>query len=56
MEKRNYRPITGERSSFRSGPPRESEETNKLIFGLRPIMEALEAGKDIEKIYLQKNI
>lgn len=32
--------------------PRESKEEGQMIYGLRPVMEALEAGKEIEKIYL----
>lgn len=54
MEKRNFRPVGGNRPQR----PRfsDDEEQNTLIFGLRPILEALEAGKDIEKIYLQKNL
>lgn len=31
---------------------RESREEGQMIYGLRPVMEALEAGKEIEKIYL----
>lgn len=32
--------------------PRDSREAGQMIYGLRPVMEALEAGKEIEKIYL----
>ncbi len=28
---------------------------NNLIFGLRPVIEAIEAGRQIEKIYVKKN-
>jgi len=31
---------------------RESREEGQMIYGLRPVMEALESGKEIEKIYL----
>ena len=27
--------------------------TTHLIFGIRPVLEALEAGKDIDKIFVQ---
>lgn len=27
-----------------------------MIFGLRPIIEALEAGRDLEKVFVQKNL
>jgi 23S rRNA (guanosine2251-2'-O)-methyltransferase len=50
MEKRNYREIGNRR------PPFKKDNTDKIemIFGLRPILEALAAGKTIERIYLQK--
>jgi 23S rRNA (guanosine2251-2'-O)-methyltransferase len=49
MEKRNYS------RELNSRPPRR-EKTDKIemIFGLRPILEALSAGKGLERIYLQK--
>ena len=28
---------------------------NKMIFGLHSIIEAIEAGKDIEKIYIKRD-
>ena len=31
-------------------------EKNEMIFGLRAIMEALEAGKDIDKILVKKDL
>lgn len=27
---------------------------NNLIFGIRPVAEAIEAGKQIEKLYIRK--
>ena len=27
---------------------------NNLIFGIRPVVEAIESGREIEKIYLRK--
>lgn len=30
--------------------------TTHLIFGIRPVLEALEAGKDIDKIFVQKGL
>ena len=29
-------------------------EKKNMIFGLRPIIEAIEAGKQLEKVYLKK--
>ena len=49
MEKRNY---TG-RVNFRENRPAKTEKI-EMIFGLRPILEALAAGKGLERIYLQK--
>ena len=41
------------RPSYKSNSrPRDSREAGQMIYGLRPVMEALEAGKEIEKIYL----
>ena len=41
------------RPSYKSNHrPRESREEGQMIYGLRPVMEALEAGKELEKIYL----
>ena len=38
-----------------SRPPRQHKEDKiEMIFGLRPILEALHAGKGLERIYLQK--
>ena len=31
-------------------------EKNQIIYGLRPVMEAIKAGKQIDKIYLQSNL
>lgn len=31
-------------------------QTHHLIFGIRPVIEALEAGKDIDKIFIQKGL
>ena len=33
----------------------DKPEQGNYIFGLRPIMEAIEAGKEIEKVYLKKD-
>jgi 23S rRNA (guanosine2251-2'-O)-methyltransferase len=51
MEKRNYRELGNRRpGGFRNDPADKIE----MIFGLRPILEALAAGKTLERIYLQK--
>ncbi len=31
-------------------------EKNQIIYGLRPVMEAIKAGKQIDKIYFQSNL
>lgn len=31
-------------------------ERNEYIFGIRAVMEAIEAGKDIDKIYIKKDL
>lgn len=49
MEKRNY----SGRVNYRA-PRRDQSEEIQMIFGLRPITEALLAGKGLERIYLQK--
>ena len=49
MEKRNY----SRGVNFRA-PSREKTDKIEMIFGLRPILEALSAGKGLERIYLQK--
>jgi len=49
MEKRNY----SRGVNFRA-PSREKADKIEMIFGLRPILEALGAGKGLERIYLQK--
>ena len=52
MEKRYNREIGGGRpSGFRN---KREDEKIEMIFGLRPILEALAAGKTLERIYLQK--
>ncbi|MGV3540903.1 MAG: 23S rRNA (guanosine(2251)-2'-O)-methyltransferase RlmB [Rufibacter sp.] len=55
MENRNYRDKEGgarPRKFF--GPPKVDKM--EMIFGLRPILEALHAGKTLEKIYLLKGV
>ncbi|GEO03073.1 23S rRNA (guanosine(2251)-2'-O)-methyltransferase RlmB [Adhaeribacter aerolatus] len=49
MEKRNYTRGVNPR-----GPRRDNADNIQMIFGLRPITEALLAGKGLERIYLQK--
>ena len=31
-------------------------EKNQMVYGLRPVMEAIKAGKQIDKIYFQSNL
>ncbi len=51
MESRSNRHIGGNRYS---GPRQPREDKIEMIFGLRPIIEAMLAGKVLEKIFLQK--
>ncbi|WP_114778400.1 23S rRNA (guanosine(2251)-2'-O)-methyltransferase RlmB [Botryobacter ruber] len=51
MESRNSRNVNS-----RYGSPRAPKEDKiEMIFGLRPIIEAMLAGKTLEKIFLQKS-
>lgn len=34
----------------------EKKESNQMVFGIRPVIEALEAGKELESLYLQKGL
>lgn len=36
--------------------PRKRPETNSLIFGIHPVLEAIEAGKELEKVYVKKGM
>ncbi len=31
-------------------------KNDQMIFGIRPVMEALEAGKEVDRILLQKGL
>ncbi|QHL89005.1 23S rRNA (guanosine(2251)-2'-O)-methyltransferase RlmB [Nibribacter ruber] len=54
MENRNYKDRDGgRRPNFHKQPKVDKME---MVFGLRPILEALHAGKTLEKIYLQKGV
>lgn len=43
-----------ERREYRES--REEREQNELLFGLRPVIEAIHAGKEIEKLFLQEGL
>ncbi|PVY43783.1 23S rRNA (guanosine(2251)-2'-O)-methyltransferase RlmB [Pontibacter virosus] len=51
MESRNNKFVGGNRYS---GPRTPKEDKMEMIFGLRPIIEAMLAGKVLEKIFVQK--
>lgn len=34
----------------------EKRESNQLIFGIRPIIEAIESGKELESLFIQKGL
>ena len=36
--------------------PQRPKENNEFIFGIRAVIEAIKAGKDIESIYIQRGI
>jgi 23S rRNA (guanosine2251-2'-O)-methyltransferase len=40
--------------TYNSRPPRG--ESNQMVFGIRAVVEAIRAGKEIESIYLQRGI
>lgn len=45
----------GEGSFKKTSEGREKkEEANKLIFGIRPVIEAIRSGKEVEKIFFQQ--
>ncbi|MCC3159205.1 23S rRNA (guanosine(2251)-2'-O)-methyltransferase RlmB [Hymenobacter sp. 15J16-1T3B] len=49
------RPLNERRPDYKKYPPRQAQDRSiEMVFGLRPIMEALQAGKTLEKIYLLK--
>ncbi len=35
---------------------RESREEDTMIFGIRPVIEAIDAGKEIERVFIQRDI
>jgi 23S rRNA (guanosine2251-2'-O)-methyltransferase len=48
MEKRKYNKIGSDRE-------RELSSEKEVIFGIRPVIEAIKAGKEIEKLLIQKD-
>lgn len=34
----------------------EKEATQEMVYGIRPLMEALTSGKEVEKVFLQKGV
>jgi len=37
-------------------PMEEKETTQEMVYGIRPLLEALTSGKEIEKVFLQKGV
>jgi 23S rRNA (guanosine2251-2'-O)-methyltransferase len=35
---------------------REVRESNQMVFGIRAVVEAIRAGKEIESLYIQRGI
>ncbi|WP_192823520.1 23S rRNA (guanosine(2251)-2'-O)-methyltransferase RlmB [Rufibacter sp. LB8] len=54
MENRNYKDKGGSAKQRHYSQPKSDKM--EMVFGLRPILEALNAGKTIEKIYLLKGV
>ena len=59
-EKRNFTPKNFDRKprfdkprNFDRDQENSEQKTEDFIFGLRPVMEAIEAGKTIDKIFVQ---
>ncbi|RYE20735.1 MAG: 23S rRNA (guanosine(2251)-2'-O)-methyltransferase RlmB [Sphingobacteriales bacterium] len=42
--------------AFNSKPQREPRESNQVVFGIRAVVEAIRAGKEIESLYIQRGI
>ena len=36
--------------------PQRAKENNEFVFGIRAVIEAIKAGRDIETIYLQRGL
>jgi 23S rRNA (guanosine2251-2'-O)-methyltransferase len=36
--------------------PREKRETNQMVFGIRAVMEAIDSGKEIESLFVQRGL
>ena len=36
--------------------PQRVKENNEFVFGIRAVIEAIKAGRDIETIYLQRGL
>ena len=36
--------------------PQRIKENNEFVFGIRAVIEAIKAGKDIETIYVQRGL
>lgn len=36
--------------------PREKRETNQMVFGIRAVMEAIDSGKEIESLFIQRGL
>lgn len=41
---------------FQNRRPQRQRETNEFIFGIRAVIEAIKAGKDVETIYIQRGL
>ncbi|WP_256006400.1 23S rRNA (guanosine(2251)-2'-O)-methyltransferase RlmB [Pedobacter deserti] len=39
-----------------TGKPRRVRESNEFIFGIRAVIEAIKAGRDVENIYMQRGL
>ena len=48
MDKKNWR--------NKKGPVKRRVNSDEMIYGLRPVIEAFDSGKDLEKLFIQKGL
>lgn len=57
MSFNNNRPRYSNNNSFSNNRPRRTfDKTENLLFGIRPVIEALNAGKELERVYIQEGL
>jgi 23S rRNA (guanosine2251-2'-O)-methyltransferase len=43
------------RNNFKNDRERKSSDDSQLVYGIRPVMEAINAGKEIDRIFITRN-